>query len=120
MGRERKGCGCGDIIDPHDGFEDGEFGRRRGVFPRDIRTLLIALSENEDDNARRATLIIDACINHCLIEDAIIIAVTDNTVVVRECEKFRFVCISCICEVLVNCEGLVEGIFDGRNNIRRI
>ena len=85
----------------------------------DIRSLLIALSENEDDDARRATLILDACANHCLIEDAEIIAVMNNTVVVREDGRFRFVCIGCICEVVVNCEALVEGIFEEREINRR-
>ena len=123
MGRERKNCGCvsesHDICDPSDNLESRKSGRGRAIFPRDIKSLLILISQNEDDDARRATIILDACANHCLIEDAIIIAVTDNTVVVREDGCFRFVCIGCICEVVVHCEALVEGIFEGREINRR-
>ena len=119
MGRERKNCGCSCGSDIHESIDPCDNSRRRSRFPMDIRSLLIALSENEDDDARRATLILDACANHCLIEDARIIAVMDNTVVVRECDKFRFVCIGCICEVVVNCEALVEGIFEEREINRR-
>ena len=124
MSRSRKNCSCGsekhDIIDPCDNSKSKEFGRGgSAIFPMDIKGLLISLSENEDDDARRATLILDACANHCLIEDVEIIAVMCNTVVVRDCEKFRFVCIGCICEVVVECQALVEGIFDGRSFNRR-
>ena len=92
--------------------------RRRNIFPTDIKGLLIILADNDDDR-NRATLILDSCPNHCLIEDARIIAVMDNTVVVKDCDKFRYVCIGCICEVVVECQALVEGIFDDRNINRR-
>ena len=127
MSRKRKnygqGCdqGCAsdnhEVCDPSDNLGSRKSGR--AIFPRDIKSLLILISQNEDDDTRRATIILDACPNHCLIEDAIIIAVTDNTVVVREDECFRFVCIGCICEVVTNCETLVEGIFEGREINRR-
>ena len=123
MSRERKNCGCGsdnhDVCDPSDNLGSRKPGRGRAIFPVDIKSLLILISENEDDDARRATIILDACPNHCLIEDATIIAVTDNTVVVREDGCFRFICIGCICEVVTNCETLVEGIFEGREINRR-
>ena len=114
MSRSRKKCGCGsdnhDIIDPSINSRSRECGRGRFRFPTDIRSLLIALAENEDEN--RASLVLDSCPNHCFIEDAKVIAVMDNTVVIRDCDKFSFVCIGCICEVIVDCETLVDGIFD--------
>ena len=127
MGRLRKNCGfdcgsdCHDSIDPCDNSGSREFGRgRRSRFPMDIRSLLIALAENENDETSRATLILDSCPNHCLIEDAKIIAVMGNTVVIRECEKFVFVCIGCICEVKVCCDALIVGIFEERETSRRL
>ena len=121
MSKSRKKCGCGsdhhDIIDP----DDRECGRegRRALLPTDIKSLLKLLADNDDDEKSRASIVLDACANHCFIEDAKIIAVMDNTVVVRECEKFRFVCIGCICEVIVECDVIMEDIFQERSNNRR-
>jgi hypothetical protein len=126
MSRKRKksgcGCGCGsdhhDIVDPVVKSRSREFGRGGVLFPRDIRSLLTLLAENDDEGNNRTSLVLDSCPNHCFLEDVEIIAVMDNTVVIRDCDKFSFVCIGCICEVIVDCENLLEGIFDERNNRR--
>ena len=121
MGRKNCGCDCGsdnhDIIDS-DSRECGSEGRR-GLFPTDIRRLLILLADNDDDQRSRACIVLDACANHCFIEDAKVIAVMDNTVVLRDCDKFRFVCIGCICEVIVECDVILEDIFQERTIGRR-
>ena len=115
--RRKSGCGCGcgteshEVIDPCTNSRSREKGRFK--FPTDIRSLLVTLAENEEDN-NRASLVLDSCPNHCFIEDAKIVAVMDNTVVIRDCDKFSFVCIGCICEVIVDCEGLMDGIFEQR------
>lgn len=117
--RKNSGCGCGVddhvIVDPCDNSRSRQSGRGRFRFPTDIRALLILIAEDDDEN-NRATLILDACSNHCLIEDARIIAVTDNTVIIKEgngCDgKFRFVCIGCICEVCVECDVILDELFE--------
>jgi len=129
MGRERKncgfecgskdsGCGCNskdnNFIDPIN-TSRRQSGRGRFLFPTDIRSLLILIAE-DDDEENRASIVLDACANHCFIEDARIIAVTDNTVIIKEgnsCDaKFRYVCIGCICEVIVDCEILLQELFE--------
>ena len=119
MGRSREKCGCSsdnhEIIDPSNNLRNRQNGRGRFMFPTDIRALLILIAEDDDENSR-ASLVLDACPNHCFIEDARIIAVTDNTVIIKEgngCEsKFRFVCIGCICEVIVDCEAILNELFE--------
>ena len=70
----------------------------------------ILIAEDEGDN--RVDIILDACSNHCLIEDARVIAVMDNTVVIRDCDSFRYVCLDCICEVIVDCDTILEELFE--------
>ncbi|MBC8062778.1 MAG: hypothetical protein H7Y18_19270 [Clostridiaceae bacterium] len=132
MARSRKSCGCGSKDSGCNSGCNSDFSRdnnfvdpintsrrqsRRGrfLFPTDIRSLLILIAE-EDDDDNRASLVLDACTNHCFIEDARIIAVTDNTVIIKDgngCDsKFRYVCIGCICEVIVDCEVILEELFE--------
>ena len=115
MRKDRKNCGC-DIIDPCEDSRSRQSGSRqsgrsRFLFPTDIKSLLILIAE-DDDPENRATIILDACANHCFIEDARVIAVMDNTVVIRDCDKFRYVCIGCICEVIVDCDVLLSELFE--------
>ena len=125
MGRERKncgfecgskdsGCGCNskdnNFIDPIN-TSRRQSGRGRFLFPTDIKSLLILIAETDDDN-NRATLVLDSCSSHCFIEDARVIAVLDNTVVIRDCDKFRFVDIHCICEVIVDCDVILDELFE--------
>ena len=115
MSSSRKKCGCGSdnsvIVDPGNNFRSRRSGRGRFLFPTDIKALLILLAEDDDEN-NRASIVLDACPNHCFIEDARIIAVMDNTVVVRDCDKFKFICIGCICEVCVDCEAILNELFE--------
>lgn len=82
-------------------------------FPTDIKKLLILMAEDECDN--RVDIVLDACPSHCFLEDAVIIAVMDNTVVVRDCESFRYICIDCICEVIVDCDTILEELFESHS-----
>lgn len=119
MSRSSKKCGCGlenhDVIDSCDNSRKRQYGKGRYTFPTDIKSLLILIAEDDDEN-NRASLVLDACSNHCFIEDARVIAVMDNTVVIKEgngCEgKFRFVSISCICEVIVDCDVILDELFE--------
>lgn len=120
MARSRRKCGCDskdpvvskslvNVVDPSN-ISRGN----RNFFPTDIKGLLILIAEDEGDN--RADIVLDACSNHCFIEDAKVIAVMDNTVIIKEgngCEgKFRYVCIDCICEVIVDCEAILMELFE--------
>jgi len=115
MSRSRTDFGRGS--DNHENCGPFNNSRRRTIFPTDIKSLLIILADNDEDR-NRATLILDSCPNHCLIEDAKIVAVLDNTVVVRDCGKFVFVCIGCICEVQIDCDTLLEGVFEDQRERR--
>lgn len=115
MSKSRQKCGCGSnnqvIIDPGVNSRSRQVGRRRFMFPTDIKALLILVAEDDDEN-NRVSIVLDACSNHCFIEDARVIAVMDNTVVIRDCDKFRFVCIGCICEVIVDCDVIMDELFE--------
>jgi len=119
MSKARKNCGCDSkqevIIDPCNNNTSRQRGRGRFLFPTDIRSLLILIAE-DDDPDNRVDIVLDACANHCFIEDARPIAVMDNTVVLREGEgcdgKFRYVCIGCICEVIVDCDTILQELFE--------
>lgn len=117
MSRSRKKCGCGcgsvshDIIDPSENSRSRKSGSRKFMFPTDIKALLILIAEDDDED-NRVSIVLDACSNHCFIEDARVIAVMDNTVVIRDCDKFRFVCIGCICEVIVDCDVIMDELFE--------
>ena len=147
MGRLKKTCGCDSSCscgcnsgrkcsceskDPcssfkHSNFTDPintsrrQYGRGRFTFATDIKSLLILIAEDDDEN-NRASLVLDACSEHCFIEDARIVAVMDNTVVIKDgngCDgKFRFICINCICEVIVNCDVIMDELFEQHSLIR--
>jgi hypothetical protein len=127
MAKSRKGCGCGtkgmgcdsgssdsngnnNVVDPSNSCRT-QNGRGRFLFPTNIKSLLILIAEDDDED-NRATLVLDACSNHCFIEDARVIAVMDNTVVIKDCDKFRYVCIDCICEVIVDCATILDELFE--------
>ena len=117
MSRSRKkgSCGCDSkdvsIVDPSNTFRSKGHGKGRCLFPTDIKRLLILIAEDDDDE-NRVDIVLDACSNQCFIEDARVIAVMDNTVVVRDENKFRFICLSCICEVIVDCDTILEELFE--------
>lgn len=89
---------------------NNNYGKNKCFFPTNIKKLLILIAEDEDDNT--VDIVLDACSNHCFIEDAQVIAVMDNTVVIRDCDAFRFVCIDCICEVIVDCDTILDELFE--------
>ena len=83
----------------------------RPLFPTNIKSLLILIAEDDDDE-NRVDIILDSCPNHCFIEDARVVAVMDNTVIIKDDYGFRFVCLSCICEVNVTCDTLLNELFE--------
>ncbi|MBC8062889.1 MAG: hypothetical protein H7Y18_19845 [Clostridiaceae bacterium] len=109
------GCGCGSkddtTSDPCKTSRNISIDRRRSLFPTSIKSLLILIAEDDDDE-NRVDIVLDACSNHCFIEDARVIAVMDNTVVIKDDFNYRFVCISCICEVIVDCDTILEELFE--------
>jgi hypothetical protein len=126
MARSRRNCGC-ESKESECGSRRSEFNRdnnfvdpinisrrqnerRRFPFPTDIKRLLILIAEDEGNN--RVDIVLDACANHCFIEDAKAIAVTDNTLIIRDGDKFRFVDICCICEVIVDCDAILDELFE--------
>ena len=121
MSRSRKSYGCGhsdfnrnnSLIDPSS-TSRRQFGRGRFLFPTDIKSLLILLAEDDCDN-NRASIVLDACSQYCFIENARVIAVLDNTVVIKDCDKFRFIDICCICEVIVDCDVILSELFDQKS-----
>ena len=108
----KKSRTCSDlpVVDAVLGVNSRFPNRGRNFFPTSIKALLILIAEDEGDN--RADIILDACANHCFIEDARVIAVMDNTVVIKDCDSFRYVCIDCICEVIVDCDTILEELFE--------
>jgi len=99
------------IIDPIDTCRNKSYVKGTSIFPSNIRELLILIAEGDDDD-NRADIILDACSGHCFIEDARVIAVLDDTVVIKDGHNFRFVSIHCICEVIVDCETILEELFE--------
>ncbi len=116
MGKTRKKCGCecneNDpvAVDPGTMSRSRDCSSGRFLFPTNIKKLLILVAEDDEDN--RVDIILDACANHCFIEDARVIAVMDNTVVIKDDCDFRFVCIDCICEVIVDCDTILDELFE--------
>ena len=115
--RKKRGCRIKNstIINSRDISRNKNIGRP--LFPINIKSLLMLVAEDDDDE-NRVDIILDACPNHCFIEDARVVAVMDNTVVIKDDYGFKFVCISCICEVIVTCDTLLNELFD-EYSIRR-
>jgi hypothetical protein len=113
--KKRKSCynlpESGPCVSGCGGSRNGFYSKGRDFFPTSIKSLLILIAEDDDED-NRVDIILDACANHCFIEDARVIAVMDNTVVIRDCDAFRYVCIDCICEVIVDCDTILEELFE--------
>lgn len=77
-------------------------------FPDNIRDLLKLLA---DDDENRVTIVIDAC-EDCILENVEIVAVIGDLAVFRCHDKFKFVDICCICEVIVDCETILDEILE--------
>lgn len=81
---------------------------RSGSFPDSIRDLLCLLA---DDDENRVTVVIDAC-EDCILENVEIVSVIGDLAVFRCHDKFKFVKICCICEVIVDCETILEEVLE--------
>ena len=114
-GSRSRSCGCDSkdcsIISPENISRSKSYGKGGCLFPTDIKSLLILIAEN-DSEENRVDIVLDACSEHCFIEDARVVAVMDNTVIVKDDGKFRFICINCICEVIVNCDTILQELFE--------
>lgn len=95
MGRECK----------HDRHRD-DFKLRN--FPDSIRDLLCLLAKDDDN---RVTIVLDAG-DDCILENVEIVSVIGDLAVFRCHDKFKFVDIHCICEVIVDCETILDEILD--------
>jgi hypothetical protein len=86
---------------------------RKGLrnFPDNIKDLLCLLA-NDDEN--RVTIVIDAC-EDCIIENVEIVAVIGELAVFRCHDKFKFIDICCICEVIVDCDTILDEVLDVHN-----
>lgn len=105
---------CTETINKREGRGRG-FGRP--LFPNSIRDLLILLAEEDDENL--VTIIIDGGFGEeSILEDIRIIAVLDNTLVAQCDDLFRFIDICCICQVIVDCETILEELLE-RHSIGR-
>jgi hypothetical protein len=86
-------------------------GSKLRSFPDSIRDLLCLLA-NDDDN--KVTVVIDAC-EDCILENVEIVSVIGELAVFRCHDKFKFVRICCICEVIVDCETILDEVLDSHN-----
>lgn len=80
-------------------------------FPDSIRDLLCLLTR--DDN-NRATIILDTC-EDCIQENVVVVAVIGDLAVFRCHDKFKFVAIRCICEVIVDCETILDELLEANS-----
>ncbi len=83
-------------------------------FPDNIRDLLCLLVDDENN---RATIILSTC-DDCVQENVEVVSVIGNLAVFRCHDKFKFVDIHCICEVIVDCETILNELLEGSNNCR--
>lgn len=92
--------------------KDKEFRIRH--FPDNIRDLLCLLVDDENN---RVTIILDTC-DDCVQENVEIVSVIGNLAVFRCHDKFKFVDIHCICEVIVDCETILNELLEAKNDCR--
>lgn len=83
-------------------------------FPDNIRDLLCLLVDNDDN---RATIILNTC-DDCVQENVEVMSVIGHLAVFRCLDKFKFVDISCICEVIVDCETILNELLESKNECR--
>lgn len=92
--------------------KDKEF--RIKHFPDNIRDLLCLLVDNEDN---RATIILNTC-DDCVQENIEVVSVIGDLAVFRCHDKFKFVNIRCICEVIVDCETILNELLESKSDCR--
>ncbi|MDD3705499.1 MAG: hypothetical protein PHC45_05500 [Clostridiaceae bacterium] len=83
-------------------------------FPDNIRDLLCLLADNEDN---RATIILNTC-DDCVQENVEVVAVIGNLAVLRCHDKFKFVDIHCICEIIVDCETILSELLESKSECK--
>lgn len=81
-------------------------------FPDNKRELLCMLAK-EDEN--RVTVVLNTC-EDCIIENVEIVAVIGQLAVFRCHDKFKFVDICCICEIIVDCDVILSEILDNSSH----
>ena len=123
MSKSRKEYRCNNhnVVSSYENSTSKQYGSKQYgsklLFPTDIKKLLILIAEDEGE--KRVNIVLDACSDYCFIEDARVIAVLDNTVVIKDSKgyesKFRFVRIDCICEVIVGCDVILDELFEQRS-----
>ena len=77
-------------------------------FPDDIRELLCLLVNNDRN---RVTIVLNTC-DDCIQENVEVVAVIGELAVFRCHDKFKFVKICCICEVIVDCEVILGELLE--------
>jgi phosphoribosylpyrophosphate synthetase len=83
-------------------------------FPDNIRDLLCLLVDDENNTA---TIILNTC-DDCVQENVEVVSVIGNLAVFRCQDKFKFVDIHCICEVIVDCETILTELLESNNECR--
>lgn len=83
-------------------------------FPDNIKDLLCMLVNEE---GARVTIVLNAC-EDCIMENIEIVAVIGHLAVFRCHDKFKFVDIKCICEVIVDCDTILNEILESSKQCR--
>lgn len=89
-------------------------GFRMRHFPDNIKDLLCLLV---DENDNRATIILNTC-DDCVQENVEVVSVIGDLAIFRCHDKFKFVDIHCICEVIVDCETILNELLESNNECR--
>lgn len=84
-------------------------------FPDNIKELLCLLADDDDGNT--ATIILNTC-DDCVQENVEVVSVIGDLAVFRCHDKFKFVDIRCICEVIVDCETILNELLEAKNECR--
>lgn len=83
-------------------------------FPDNIRDLLCLLVDGDNNTA---TIILNTC-DDCVQENVEIVSVIGDLAIFRCHDKFKFVDIRCICEVIVDCETILGELLEANNECR--
>ncbi len=83
-------------------------------FPDTVKDLLCLLASNDDS---RATIILNTC-DDCVQENVEVVSVIGDLAIFRCHDKFKFVDIRCICEVIVDCDTILSELLESKNECR--
>lgn len=84
-------------------------------FPDNIRDLLCLLVDDDDN---RVTIVLNTC-EDCVQENVEVVAVIGSLAVFRCHDKFKFVNICCICEVIVDCDVILTELLESKSDCGR-